>query len=134
MGVFPQLLSISSSSLLIFIIKFLLILCEFHIVRLIPTHLSAPPYLPSSLAASPSKENKIYKFKETKIQKFHLSVEAVICHSVSHSVSHPFVHTALLANVHCNESLAWFEAFGFCYINSVGFSPDSSQISCCPVS
>jgi hypothetical protein len=35
--------------------------------------------------------------------------------SVSHSI--PFVHTSLLANVHCNESVVWFEASGFCRTN-----------------
>jgi hypothetical protein len=41
---------------------------------------------------------------------------------VSHSVSteHPFVHTSLLANIHCSESLVWLETSGFFYtINTV---------------
>ena len=34
----------------------------------------------------------------------------------------PFVHTSLLANVHCNESLVWFEASDFCYTGNTGSS------------
>ena len=45
-----------------------------------------------------------------------------MCHNVSHSILHPFVHTSLLANVHCNESLVWFEASGFCYTINTGSS------------
>jgi hypothetical protein len=40
-----------------------------------------------------------------------------VCH-----MGHPFVPTALLANGHCNESLVWFEASGFCYSVNTGTS------------
>lgn len=32
------------------------------------------------------------------------------------------VHTSSLANVHCNESLVWFEVFGFCDTITIGNS------------
>ena len=32
----------------------------------------------------------------------------------------PFVHTSLLAGVHCKESLVWFEASGFYYTINAG--------------
>jgi hypothetical protein len=35
---------------------------------------------------------------------------------------YPFDHSSLLANVHCNESLVWYEASGFCYSISTGSS------------
>jgi hypothetical protein len=35
----------------------------------------------------------------------------------------PFVHTSLLVDVHCNESLGWSEFSGFCYT----ISTESSQ-------
>ena len=35
---------------------------------------------------------------------------------------HSFAQTALLANVHCNESLVWFKASGFCYTINTGSS------------
>jgi hypothetical protein len=35
-------------------------------------------------------------------------VEVVVCSTVD-----PFVYTSSLANVHCNESLVWFEVSGF---------------------
>lgn len=47
-------------------------------------------------------------------------MEAVVCHCVYHSI--PFCHISLLANVHCNESLVWFEAFSFCCTISTGSS------------
>jgi hypothetical protein len=41
---------------------------------------------------------------------------------VSHSTH--FVHTSLLANVHCNESLVWFDISGFYYtISTIRLSP-----------
>ena len=39
-----------------------------------------------------------------------VALGAVSCHAV-----YPFVQTALLANVHCNELLVWFKASGFWY-------------------
>lgn len=41
-----------------YILSFLLILCEVHIIHLNPTHLSTPPNLLSIPATSPPKENK----------------------------------------------------------------------------
>ena len=40
-------------------------------------------------------------------------MKPVVCHSVSHSV--PFVHSSVLANVHCNKLLVCFKASRFCY-------------------
>lgn len=40
-------------------------------------------------------------------------MENVVCSSVS--VNLPFAQTALIADVHCNESLVRFEVSGFCY-------------------
>jgi hypothetical protein len=37
--------------------------------------------------------------------------------------AYPSVHTSSLANVHCNESLVWFEISGFCDTISVGSLP-----------
>jgi hypothetical protein len=45
-------------------------------------------------------------------------MEAVVCRSVSHH----FVHTSLLANTHCNESLVWFQVSGFCDTINIGSS------------
>lgn len=42
---------------------------------------------------------------------------AVVCHAAD-----PFAETAFLINVHCNESLVWFKAFGFCYTINTGSS------------
>ena len=44
-----------------------------------------------------------------------MTLGAAVCHTVS-----PFAQTALLVNVHCNESLVWFKASGFCYTISAG--------------
>jgi hypothetical protein len=47
----------------------------------------------------------------------------------------PFVHTSLLANVHCNESLVLFKASGYCYSINTGTSLGLLlDILCCPVS
>jgi hypothetical protein len=35
---------------------------------------------------------------------------------------YPFAQIALLANIHCNESLVWFKASGFCYTINTGSS------------
>lgn len=48
----------------------------------------------------------------------HLAVGAAVCQNVS--LSPPFAQTALLANVDSNESLAWFQASGFCYTIKTG--------------
>lgn len=49
-----------------------------------PTHLWVPPYLPSTLAPSPPKENK--NNKNHKNLKKNLTIEAVVCHSMSPSI------------------------------------------------
>ena len=36
----------------------------------------------------------------------------------------PFVHTSLLADVHCSGSLVRFEASSFCDVNGIGSSPE----------
>lgn len=85
---------------LFFFSNVLLVLCEFHSMHPNPTHLPLYSYLLSTFASSPKAEKK------------HLTVEAVMYHSVSHR-SHPFIHT-LLANVHCNDCLVWYGYSGFC--------------------
>lgn len=40
----------------------------------------------------------------------------------NYSVSGCVTQTSLLANVHCNESLVWFKASGFCYTINTGSS------------
>jgi len=52
-----------------------MVLCEYHIIYPSSTHLPTPMYLPSTLAASSLKQNKI---------KENLIVEATVCHSVSY--------------------------------------------------
>lgn len=51
-----------------------------------------------------------------------------------HSLPYPFTQTALLANIHCNESFIWFKAFGFCNIinieSSLGLLSDTLLLSC----
>lgn len=42
----------------------------------------------------------------------------VVCQTV-----YPFVQLALLANVHCNESLVWFKASAVWYTTITKFSP-----------
>jgi hypothetical protein len=44
-------------------------------------------------------------------------MEATVCPTV-----YPFVHTFLLAKVHCSESLVWFKASGLCYPLNIGSS------------
>ena len=66
-----------------------------------PTHLPIPSYPP--LTTSPTTEKK------------KLTVEAVVLSQCVRPIVYPFVHTSLLANVHCNESLVWYEASGVCY-------------------
>jgi hypothetical protein len=51
-------------------------------------------------------------------------VGAVICNSVLTITIYPFVQTSVLADVHCNESVVWFEAFGICYALNTGSSPE----------
>lgn len=63
-------------------------------MHLNPTHFPVPSYQPSALATSP--QRKI-------ILKLSLKLWCV-------PVCHPFAQTGLPANVHCSESLVWFEA------------------------
>lgn len=37
---------------------------------------------------------------------------------------YPPVQTSLLADVHCNKSLIWIKASGFCYTINAGSSPE----------
>ena len=71
--------------------------CEFHIMHPNPT-VSLPLHIcPCNL----------HKRK----QQTNLTIEAVVWQCAP--TVHPFAQTALLANVHCSESLVWFEASGF---------------------
>jgi hypothetical protein len=58
--------------------------------------------------------------QKTKKHRKHLIVEAVVYYSMS--IVYPSIHTHSLANVHCNESLVWFEIFDFCDTINVGSS------------
>lgn len=69
-----------------------------------PTHLPIPPYLRSTLEISLTKEKK-------RIKKS-LTVEAVMCHGVSHSIL--FCPNLSLVNAHCSEALVWFKVSEFC--------------------
>jgi hypothetical protein len=85
-----------------------------------PTHLPFPLYLPSTLVTFPlNKEKKNI-------------VEAVVRHSVSHSIL--FYPHFFLSNVHCNDTLVWYEASGFCYsINTrtlLGLLSDILLLAC----
>ena len=60
--------------------------------------------------------------KEDRIKKEKSFMEAIVCHYIYPTI-YPFVHTSLLANVHCNQSLLSFEASGFCYSINTGSSP-----------
>ena len=63
----------------------------------------------------------------------HLIMEAALCHSVSHRIS--LCHTSSLVNVRYNESLLWFEIFGFCDTINIGSSLGLLLvILSCPVS
>lgn len=97
-----------------------MILYDFHIMYPNPIHLPNPPYLLSALATSPTclpPRNK----NKNKLKFKNVTVEAVLCHSVSHST--PSTQTALLVNVRWNESLVWFQASGLCYTINTEFSP-----------
>jgi len=63
-----------------------------------PTLLLIPPHLPSALATSPQKRTKQLRI---------ISPWKLLCVTVP-------TYTALLSNVHCNDSLVWFEVSGFC--------------------
>ena len=73
-------------------------------------------YLTSTLATSPhQREKKISLWKLQCITVsppvYPLVVEAVVHHS--EPPVYRLVPTSLLANVHCNDSLVWWEASGF---------------------
>lgn len=85
-------------------INFLLNLCEFPIMHTNHTHLSVHLYTPSALATSPTNENKTkIKIKKCKLKKTnqHFTMEAVVCHSMSHSV--PFCPNSFI----CKCLLQW---------------------------
>lgn len=68
--------------------------CEFHIMDQNSTHL--PPHLiviPPTIEISLPKKRRHF-------------IGTIVCHSVSRCT--PFVHTFLLANVHCNGTRHWF--------------------------
>lgn len=113
-------------------INFLLILCEFHIMILVPTHLPVPSNLSSALAYSFTPQKNKIKFKRRKKEEEkNLIAEARVWHSESDST--PF--SPLLASVHCSESLVLFKASGFCHTIDFGPHWDSSWIdSYCLVS
>ena len=69
-------------------------------------HLPAPPCLPPILANSTNRTNQNPKDKQSSNR--HLTAKAVMYHTV-----YPVAQTALLSNVHCDESLALFKVSGF---------------------
>lgn len=73
-----------------------------------PAYLSLPLY-PHLQFLPPTKKEK------------NVTVEAVVCHGGP--TAHPFVHTSLLVNVGCNDSLVWYEGSGFCSSVDAGTSP-----------
>lgn len=82
----------------------LLVLYEFHTMYPNSTHTPhthPPPFQPP--------QNRKRKLTE----------EAMVCQPVPQCT---FVYMSLLANVHCNDSLVWFEASSFCYTTNTGFS------------
>ena len=58
--------------------------------------------------------------KKTKHQKT-TSPWKLVCATVFHTI-YPFAHTALLTNIHCNESSSWLETSDFCYTINTGSS------------
>jgi hypothetical protein len=89
-------------------------------------HLPGPSCSFFELATPPTDK------KQTKPQKHrnHLTVEAVVCHSVSHRIPLcPHLHSKVF-----NESLAWFEISGFCDTIDIGFSLGLLLSCCYPVS
>lgn len=99
-----------------YLFKFLLILWILHHGPN-PIHLLIRQYQPSACNLSPKTNQTTNKQKPNKqtIQPWRLWYV-----TVSYSV--PFVHTTLLAKVHCSESLVWFEDSGFGYSVSTGSS------------
>lgn len=85
--------------------------CWFFVNFTCLTHLPVPLYLASALQP-PLKRKQKHLPKTNPNNK--------IPHHSSYSVSHsmPFCPDILLANVHYNESLVWFQASDFCYIIS----------------
>lgn len=128
-----------------FFFNFLLILWKFHIrhtqTLLISQSLQKPSF--TFQGSVPNKVNlKQNKKQNTKTKTalfFHLPCLSntfsfllvargdVVCHIVD-----CFGHSALLANVHHNELLAWFKIFGLWYTNNTGPSPKLSDILLLP--
>jgi hypothetical protein len=101
--------------------NFLLILCDFPIMHSGPTHLPTPSYPPSTLATSLPKKIKAHKqINKTNIREYIL-LWKLLCVTMC-PTGYPAVHTSSLANLHCNESLIWFEIAGFCNTFSTGSS------------
>ena len=92
---------------------FFSIFCEFPIMHSNSTCIPIPSHLPSAL--------------QPPHQKKRVSLWVLQCVTMCPTV-HPLVHTSLLTNVHCSESLAWFEASGF---YQYWILTRTSQISCC---
>ena len=90
----------SHMQLSFFLFSFLTFFSEFHIMNPSSTHPFPAPHL-YNLSSNRGKKNLI----------------VIVCPTV-----YPFVHTSLLANVHCNESLVWSEASGFCCTSNTGSS------------
>ena len=86
-----------------------LILCEFHIMH--PNSLISPSLFIQPPTLQPPQLQKKTKVKQS-IEN--ISLWKLWCVPVRPTV-YPFVHTSSLAKVHCNESLVWFQAFGYCH-------------------
>lgn len=87
-------------------------------------HLSVLSYPPFACATSPQNKTHTQTTTITKHRK-QLIREAVVCYSVPHKSS--------LANVHCSESLIWFEIS--VTLSILNLHQNSSWLSlCCPMS
>jgi hypothetical protein len=85
-----------------FLVYFLLILGEFHIMHSNPTHLPIPSDRRFALSISIPHKRK----KNLVVEVVHVTVCPIVYPSF----------TPLLASIHCNESLVWFKAAsGFSY-------------------
>jgi hypothetical protein len=86
-------------------------------MHLSPAHLISIllPLQPPWQNKKTHKKNKTKQKTKQKItppskqSRENISLCDAVCHSVS--IVYPFVHTSLLVNVNCNESLVWFELF-----------------------
>lgn len=104
----------------------LLILWELHIINTNSAHLLVPPYptFTPKRKILKSNQDKTYTGINPPPKKKPSSLLYVSCLSDTFSFTlvasgtlcqriYPFVHLALLAHVHCNESLVYFRASGF---------------------